>query len=321
MKTSEQDIALAARLAGEENSRQESLNEEWIALHPEEWEKLSDSWNKASLELFEPAVPQPKPLFRQKTLNRRRFLIGITSLAASLTLIAMISFFLIRENEVESYAILSETSTRAGQQKELTLPDGSTVKLNASTKIRYPESFASDKREVYLEGEAYFEVVPDQKRPLIIHGNEANVKVLGTAFNIRSMPDQGIEVAVRSGKVTLISTVGESGEALMVPMMKKGISKRAQGVWKVESATEKDFDWLEGKIIFDETPLKEVVDELNRWYGADIRIINKKVESCRISSTFYRNSLDEVMETLSLIADLEVEHRGSAILLSGKGCQ
>ena len=89
----------------------------------------------------------------------------------------------------------------------------------------------------------------------------------------------------------------------------------------MESATEKDFDWLEGKIIFDETPLIEVVDELNRWYGADIRIVNRKVESCRISSTFYRNSLDEVMETLSLIADLEVEHRGSAILISGKGCQ
>lgn len=322
MPHTEIEELIAASFAGESNPEKEALLAQWTEANPGEWESYRDAWDNAEAEwFFEPEstetsriIPFRETAFRWKTWHKA------TAVAASLILIAMISFFLIRENEVSSYAVLSQIATEAGQQKELVLPDGSHVRMNASSTLRYPENFSTDNREVYLEGEAYFEVKSDAKRPFVIHGTEANVKVLGTAFNVNSYPGKGMEVAVRSGKVNMVSNTGPEKEVLMVPMMKKGTVNRAKGVWEVGPAEEADFSWLEGKLVFDEQPLGEVVQELSRWYGVKIQLKNQQLAGCRISSTFYRNSLEEVLETLSLIVDLNVSRENGVILLSGKGC-
>jgi len=315
------DDLLAKRLAGEESTEDKQMLDSLLEDNPSAWLMAEKGWLSANSDWFTEEDAKSfsaTPYLQPKQTKQRSFKwVGI---AASLTLIAMISFFLIRENEVESFAILSQTKTESGQQKELTLPDGSIVRMNASSTLRFPEHFAADKREVYLEGEAYFEVVSDAKRPLIIHGTEANVKVLGTAFNVNAYPGKGMEVAVRTGKVNMVSHSGNGTDVLMVPMMKKGVSNKAMGLWQVEAASDQDFDWLEGKLIFNETPLGEVVQELSRWYGVEIELTDENLAACRISSTFYRNSIEEVLETLSLIVDLHYEHQGERYVISGKGC-
>lgn len=315
------DDLLAKRLAGEESAEDKQLLDSLLVDDPSIWLTAEKSWLNAKSDWFteEEAKSTPASPFLQVQKPKNRSLRWL-SVAASLILIAMISFFLIRENEVETFAILSQTKTEAGQQKELTLPDGSLVRMNASTTIRFPENFAADKREVYLEGEAYFEVVSDKKRPLIIHGTEANIKVLGTAFNVNAYPGKGMEVAVRTGKVNMVSHSGNGTDVLMVPMMKKGISNKVAGIWQVEAAGEQDFDWLDGKLIFDEKPLGEVVQELSRWYGVEVVLEDEKLAACRISSTFYRNSIEEVLETLSLIVDLHFVLQDGRFVISGKGC-
>ncbi len=315
------DDLLAKRLAGEESAEDKQSLDSLLADNPAVWLTAEKGWLTAKSDWFteeEAKSTFVQPYLQLEKPKTRSF--KWVAVAASLTLIAMISFFLIRENEVESFAILSQTKTEAGQQKELTLPDGSQVRMNASTTLRFPEHFAADKREVYLEGEAYFEVVSDKKRPLIIHGTEANVKVLGTAFNVNAYPGKGMEVAVRSGKVNMVSHSGNGTDVLMVPMMKKGVSNKAIGKWQVEAANDQDFDWLEGKLIFNEKPLGEVVEELSRYYGVELELKDENLAACRISSTFYRNSIEEVLETLSLIVDLHYEHLGERYVISGKGC-
>lgn len=315
------DILIAKSLSGENLAGDSPILDAWIAENPRLWLEAEKCWFDAKSEWFVEGDTSAKPLpvyLRPKSAKLPVY--RWVGLAASLTLIAMISFFLIRENEVETYAVLSETKTLTGQQKEVVLPDGSKVRLNASSNLRFPSEFAPNTREVYLEGEAFFEVVADKKRPLIIHGTEANVKVLGTAFNVHAYPGKGMEVAVRSGKVNMVSHSGTGTDVLMVPAGKKGVSNKSAGIWQVEPATEMDFDWLEGTLQFNERPLSEVIEELELSYGVDIELADADLASCRISATFYRNSIEEVMETLSLIVDFTYERNGDRIVISGKGC-
>ncbi|MHB1278722.1 MAG: FecR family protein [Bacteroidia bacterium] len=315
------DVLIAKKLSGEDLAEGKPVLDSWMDENPEAWLKAENSWFAAKSEWFVEGDSSLniRPLYLQaKSSNLHVY--RWVGLAASLILIAMISFFLIRENEVETYAVLSETKTLTGQQKEVVLPDGSKVRLNAASNLRFPATFAPDQREVYLEGEAYFEVVSDKKRPLIIHGTEANIKVLGTAFNVHAYPGTGMEVAVRTGKINMVSHSGSGTDVLMVPAGRKGVSYKSAGVWQVEPASEMDFDWLDGKMQFNESPLSEVMEELERSFGVEIEMADANLASCRISATFYRNSIEEVLETLSLIVDFTYEREGDRIVVSGKGC-
>lgn len=315
------DVLIAKKLSGEDLAEGKPTLDSWMDENPEEWLKAENSWFAAKKDWFVEGdiALTSKPVYLRAKSSKLPVYRWV-GLAASLILIAMISFFLIRENEVETYAVLSETKTLVGQQKEVVLPDGSKVRLNASSNLRFPATFAPDQREVYLEGEAFFDVVSDKKRPLIIHGTEANIRVLGTAFNVNAYPGRGMEVAVRSGKINMVSHSGNGTDVLMVPAGKKGVSFKSAGVWQVETAGEMDFDWVDGKMVFNESPLSEVIEELNRSYGVEITLANENLASCRISSTFYRNSIEEVLETLSLIVDFTYEREGDRIVVSGKGC-
>lgn len=314
------DVLFAKRLAGEESASEKELLDSMLEDHSEEWLKAEKGWLTAQESWFtEEDVKNPvMPVYLRR--KNKRIAFGWVAAAASLILIAMISFFLIRENEVEKFAILTQSVTEMGEQKELVLSDGTTVRMNASTTLRYPQEFASDKREIYLEGEAYFEVVPDANRPLIIHGTEANIKVLGTAFNVNAFPGKPMEVAVRSGKVNMVSHSGNGKDVLMVPMMKKGTSDKNKGTWEISAASDQDFDWLEGKLIFNEAALSDVIVDLQRWYGVKIDLQDSEMATCRISSTFYRNSIEEVLETLSLITGMHYEREGDHYVIRGKGC-
>ncbi|MBI1222192.1 MAG: DUF4974 domain-containing protein [Bacteroidetes bacterium] len=314
------DVLMAKRLAGEESSSDKETLDSLLETHSDEWLKAEKSWLAAKKDWFteEESKNPVMPVYLRS--NTKKIPYGWIAAAASLILIAMISFFLIRENEVEKFAILTQTATEAGEQKELKLSDGTLVKMNAATTLRYPQEFAPDKREIFLEGEAYFEVIPDANRPLIIHGTEANVKVLGTAFNVNAYPGKPMEVAVRSGKVNMVSHSGTGKDVMMVPMMKKGISNKATGTWEMVNSDDQDFDWLEGKLVFKDAPLKDVITEVSRAYGVKISLENQEMATCHISSTFYRNSIEEVLETLSLITGLHYERIGDRYVIRGKGC-
>ena len=314
------DVLLAKKLAGELSKKEEVLLDEWVSKHPQEWNEAVEAYQNARMDWF---TTEPKPLkLPASNPSHRVFHLPYRWLAAaaSLILIAMISFFLIRENEVSTFAKLIETKTQIGEQKELTLPDGSTVRLNAASVFRYPENFSADKREVYLEGEAYFEVQTDRKRPFLIHGSEANVNVLGTAFNVSAYASEPMVVSVRSGKISMVSHNEKGAEALLVPMMKRGVSDKSQGIWQVERAEEKDFGWLEDRLVFDQTDLKSALKTISRHFGVKLELKNPELSSCRISATFDRNTIEEVMETLSLIVDLQVEPIEGGYAISGKGC-
>jgi len=208
-------------------------------------------------------------------------------------------------------------NTSTGQRRQVVLPDGTSVWLNASTELRTPKAFGEDKREVYLSGEAYFEVARDPQKPFIIHARELTTTVLGTVFNVRSYSDEELEeVAVISGKVAVAS----GGHKTLLTAGKK---LTRVGELFSESSFD-DFDhyttWKEGKLVLENHPVNEVLKTVNRFYGVDIRVRGENLGSCLISTTLEPMPEQELVNLLCMILNAKAQKKDSTYWISGNGC-
>lgn len=154
-----------------------------------------------------------------------------------------------------------------GGEYSLQLADGSRVWLNSATTMRYPTAFTGKKREVYIEGEAFFEVMKDAAHPFIVHAKEAEVKVLGTEFNISAYPDDAeLVTTLKSGKVQMCC--GKS---------KIELQPGHQAVWQRQEASvyTKEVDvslytaWMRGVFEFENLSLGRIGIQFSRWYGVE----------------------------------------------------
>lgn len=154
-----------------------------------------------------------------------------------------------------------------GGEYSLQLADGSRVWLNSATTMRYPTAFGGDRREVYVEGEAFFEVMKDARHPFVVHAGGAEVKVLGTEFNISAYPeDAELVTTLKSGKVEM--SCGESKVELL---------PGHQAVWQREesSVSTREVDaslytaWLRGVFEFENLSLERIGVQFSRWYGVE----------------------------------------------------
>lgn len=172
----------------------------------------------------------------------------------------------------------------AGKNVNLVLPDGSQVWLNARTKMKYPSSFEKGKREIILDGEAYFEVSYDKKRPFIVRTKEYDVEVLGTRFNIQaySFLDRTV-TSLMEGTVKL-SLLTEDKTLLMKPNQ---MAYCENGKFVTEQI--KDYNpyrWKEGLICFDNISFPEIMREFERYYEVKIFIENENVNDYLCTGKF-----------------------------------
>lgn len=164
---------------------------------------------------------------------------------------------------------LNQLVVPRGGRYALTLPDGTRVWLNADSRLTYPAGLDGAKRRVKLAGEAYFEVAHDANRPFEVEVREAVVNVLGTRFNIRAYDAQPLETALLEGAVAFqhgtASRVLKPGEQAVVG---------TDGAFAVVPANvEKVIAWQKGYFYFEDTPIQDIMDELARWYDADIQYV------------------------------------------------
>lgn len=204
-------------------------------------------------------------------------------------------------------------------RKEIKLPDGSVVWLNSNSSLSYPESFSGSKRKVQLNGEAFFEITKNPDMPFIIENSEFDVKVLGTSFNVFSYErEDEIVVSVVTGKVSFKNKRNEEvflvkGEAGVINRLSKTITKR--------NTVDPNFlSWKEDKLEFNNTPFSSVCTILKSYFGYDFVIKNKKLNNCRLTASFKKPTLDEVLEVLKSTLSIEVLKNQKQIVISGKGC-
>lgn len=212
-------------------------------------------------------------------------------------------------------ANLIQESTRPGERSKFTLPDGSTVHLNAGGSLEYPETFDADSRWVKLNGEAFFEVAHDTHRPFKVVTESFDVVVLGTRFNINSTLNSP-SVALVDGKVRVHS--GSSDAALELSPNQMAVFDKEK-----RSFTSTSFDpryvtgWKDGYLVFREATLDEVLEKLHSWYGLEISVLNKPTASdWSYTATFKQESLENVLLNMSMLRRFDYQIRNDSLFLS-----
>ncbi len=184
--------------------------------------------------------------------------------------------------------------TEKGVKSTIILPDKSIVQLNSDTKISFPTKFIGSTREVNLSGEAYFKVTSDSIKPMIVTTNKGfMVKVLGTEFNIKSYDnDNQAQTTLYKGAIDLITA---SSTTSVKPNQQILINSQNKVKLINPSAVEDTKAWTEGKLIFDETPISEVIKMLERWHGVQFNVKENKILDYKITANFNSESIYQIM--------------------------
>ena len=230
----------------------------------------------------------------------------------------------------------TEKVTPRGRNTSFTLSDGTRIFLNSASKLRFPVSFSGPVREVYLSGEAFFDVKKDPAHPFIIHTDKMNVKVLGTAFNVKAYPDEpssettlirgSVEVTLKDrpqDKVVLKPTekfiinyepagAGESGPEEAKSINKPKALSQVTYMQKEDSSIV-ETSWMQNKLIFKDQPLEEVCRSLERWYNYNIRITKEQLRQPRITVTFQGESIQEALKALQSVEPFHYKIEGNTV--------
>jgi len=204
--------------------------------------------------------------------------------------------------------VLNEKITLPGQKSILTLFDGTKITLNANSKLKYPTHFGEFSREIYLEGEAYFEVIRNTKKPFIVHTSKISTTVLGTKFNVTAFPeDKKIRVSLVEGKV-LVTDNSEKKESANISLTPKqqyiyDVYKK-RGIVKEFKILE-EIGWKDNTFIFDNEPLENVLIKLERAFGVKLEIVNKNVKDYKLKANFKNESFWAIIETIKYATELE----------------
>ena len=206
--------------------------------------------------------------------------------------------------------------------RQIELPDGTLVSLNLETRFSYPEKFDGKTREVNIEGEAFFEVKPDKSKPFIIHAGNAQIKVLGTSFNVNAYPEtKQVEVIVETGRVQFSNHADdkhENDELILTPGDKGTLDCNKQLMSKTTNRDPNFIAWKTRIFTFKATPLSEVVDELAKVYKADIKLASPELGGLLLTSQCNNYSLDFIIEIIKTTFDLDVEQVGEGYILKAK---
>lgn len=203
-------------------------------------------------------------------------------------------------------------STPRGKDYHLTLTDGTQVWLNAESTLQFPERFASDRREVHLQGEAYFEVTKDANRPFIVHSDCINTQVLGTAFNMRVYSSRDAAVTLVEGRVK-VDAEGQTQQ--LMPGQQATLRKSQLQVKQVD--TYPYVQWKEGFLYYDNATLFTIMQDLARWYNVNVSFDDPEKMNLRLHFVVERSkSLDEAIKNLNALGEVHVEREGNVIAIN-----
>ena len=246
----------------------------------------------------------------------------LLAVAASVILAICLTILTVRyaTQDAHDKVIVDQTiikkNTLAGQKMRVKLPDGSKVVLNSETEIAYSLPFTGD-RNVTLRGEAYFEVTKNESRPFTVRSGNITTRVLGTSFNVRSYPNETENtIAVITGKVKVADVFGN--EAHLVPN-KRGVFDLDEKQLLVDSfSMEDEVGWKDGLLIFEETPVEQVFNTLERWYAIKINLEGDELLKGNYTGRYKNESLEKVIQGIGYTMGFEFKISGKEVTVIKK---
>lgn len=173
-----------------------------------------------------------------------------------------------------------------GAEYNLVLPDGTKIHLNAGSSLRYPDQFIGEKREIFLSGEAYFEVAPDSLHPFIVQAEDVAIRVLGTTFNVNAYPEGAwVKTTLVEGRV---ETQCGNDSFIMNPGTQVAYNKVTRKAEYFPVNTQQFTSWKEGYYDFEDMPLGELMQIFTRWYNINIEFSTPEVKDIKFSGRLKR---------------------------------
>jgi transmembrane sensor len=246
----------------------------------------------------------------------------------------------------------SEVSTKYGSRTNLLLPDGTQVWLNSGSKLSYDKTYGNGIREVALSGEAYFDVVRNPAHPFVIHTSSIDIRVLGTAFNVKSFPGEkntetslirgSIEVTFKnrpSEKIILkpneklitaneemikdMVTTDESVERTKPVVTKEQLKQDplvmvSHLTYGPRDSTVIETSWMDNKLIFRSETFEDLAIKMERWYGVSIRFADEEIKPKRLNGIFENESIQQALKALQLITPFTYTINKNEIVISSK---
>lgn len=213
--------------------------------------------------------------------------------------------------------VYTTVKSPGGSKSQIVLPDSTVVWLNSNAEIKYPSFFSKTSRDVYISGECFFEVSKNLRKQFVVHCSELKVKVYGTSFNIKDAKNgQRLEVSLVEGKVQLLDKKDES-LCFLKPGEQFAYENHTGQIRRINNI-ENLSAWKNNVLAFENTPIEEVIQSLESWYGVKIRI-DKKISN-KHSYTFRvkTESMKEVLDLISVITPIKYELDGEKVTIQYK---
>ncbi|MBQ3659400.1 MAG: FecR domain-containing protein [Bacteroidales bacterium] len=204
----------------------------------------------------------------------------------------------------ESEPAMVQLRTVTGMLSNITLPDGSTVQLNANSTLSYPGSFGKSKREVELDGEAFFDIAHDKQHPFIVHTHEIDIQVTGTRFNVDAynLPGRKTRTWLEEGGINLLwrDAAGESKTAALRPGQCAILAPETRAVEITPADISGALAWKEGGFAFRDTPLEEALRQIGNRFCVNFTIKNKALAGKRYTGNLGDESLQTILRDFEL---------------------
>lgn len=194
--------------------------------------------------------------------------------------------------------------TQLGERSQVVLPDGTKVWLNSCSQVEYSSSLFARERRVTMNGEAYFEVTPDEHAPFVVSTNGLDVRVLGTKFNIRNDDDKHqITTVLLEGSVLAYASGYEESTSIRLRPSQELIFDTETKNMQLRNCevAERSINWIEGRFRFEQNTFEQIVAELKRYYNVDVRFMDEQLKQERFSGDFkVEDGIYHIMSVLQL---------------------
>jgi transmembrane sensor len=331
-------------LSGEASPEDAARVEAWLAEDPDRWGELAkldderagaalgqaaveragaDIWARLRKDVGDEAelgeLRRVRPLrgARRFSFSSSRWTTGL-QVAAALVITAGAGTAMavwLRSRQAAPAPPARVAATGAGERATFRLSDGTSVMLGVASTLRYPANFGDGSREVSVEGEAYFDVFHDARRPFVVHAGQLVAKDLGTQFTVRLYPeDAGARVVVREGRVAIRVRGGGSAERVVAPGQLGRLRVGREPV--VEPAdTGQYFAWTVGRLVLDQVPLREALPQLGRWFDLEFRLADSTMADVPLSATLKTQPTADVLNNLAASLGMRQRKAGRTVTL------
>lgn len=318
------DELIAKYLSGDASPEEAMAVVDWLQwpANKIQFEQLERTWNATAKQVkptFSSAkawarMENPSIFVEQKqTIARSWWTSKTFGIAASLFFVAATAALIVLNFWGEKNSVVSTHH----EIVSVTLSDSSKITVFRFSSLEYAQHFDAKTREVaFAKGEAFFRVARDKQKPFVIHTPTANIKVVGTEFNVKVDKDQ-TEVAVKEGKVLVYSS---SDSVFLTAGSNAIFSSEAKAKIAINHPDNNVWSYATRRLVFKDTPIETVIGDLQRVYPCTISIANKEIGNCKLTATFENDSVDKIINLIAETLSLGVKKNGDVFVLAGEGC-